>query len=108
MRPTKNGDTGSGSAAQQAIARRMAAEPFDFLVFLGDLAYEQGSAEQLQTRLLEGYKDYPQDGPVLPVLGNHDRPPRRGGPCLEAFVLPPPELYYSFDWGDVHIVVLDT
>lgn len=102
------GDTGSGSAAQQAIARRMAAEPFDFLVFLGDLAYEQGSAEQLQTRFFEVYKDYLQYAPVFPVMGNHDRRTRNGGPYLEAFVLPPPELYYSFDWGDVHIVVLDT
>ncbi|HEY8141769.1 MAG TPA: metallophosphoesterase [Kofleriaceae bacterium] len=102
------GDTGSGSAAQQAIARRIAAEPFDFLVFLGDLAYEQGTAEQLQTRFFEVYKDYLQFAPVFPVMGNHDRRTRNGGPYLEAFVLPPPELYYSFDWGDVHIVVLDT
>jgi 3',5'-cyclic AMP phosphodiesterase CpdA len=41
-------------------------------------------------------------------MGNHDRRTRNGGPYLEAFVLPPPERYYSFDWGDVHIVVLDT
>jgi predicted phosphodiesterase len=102
------GDTGSGSAAQQAIARRIAAEPFDFLVFLGDLAYEQGTAEQLQTRFFEVYKDYLQFAPVFPVMGNHDRRTRNGGPYLEAFVLPPPELYYSFDWGDVHVVVLDT
>jgi predicted phosphodiesterase len=102
------GDTGSGSAAQQAIARRIAAEPFDFLLFLGDLAYEQGTAEQLQTRFFEVYKDYLQFAPVFPVMGNHDRRTRNGGPYLEAFVLPPPELYYSFDWGDVHFVVLDT
>jgi acid phosphatase type 7 len=102
------GDTGSGSAAQQAIARRIAAEPFDFLVFLGDLAYEQGSADQLQTRFFEVYKEYLQFAPVFPAMGNHDRRTRNGGPYLEAFVLPPPELYYSFDWGDVHIVVLDT
>jgi predicted phosphodiesterase len=102
------GDTGSGSAAQQAIARRIASEPFDFLVFLGDLAYEEGSAEQLQTRFFEVYKDYLQYAPAFPAMGNHDRRTRNGGPYLEAFVLPPPELYYSFDWGDVHIVVLDT
>ncbi|HEU5057351.1 MAG TPA: metallophosphoesterase, partial [Kofleriaceae bacterium] len=102
------GDTGSGSAAQQAIARRIAAEPFDFLMFLGDLAYEEGSAEQLQTRFFEVYKDYLQYAPAFPAMGNHDRRTRNGGPYLEAFVLPPPERYYSFDWGDVHIVVLDT
>lgn len=102
------GDTGSGSAAQQAIARRIGAETFDFLVFLGDLAYEQGTAEQLQTRFFEVYRDYLQYAPVFPAIGNHDRRTRNGGPYLEAFVLPPPELYYSFDWGDVHVVVLDT
>lgn len=102
------GDTGSGSAAQQAIARRIGAEKFDFLVFLGDLAYEEGSAEQLQTRFFEVYKDYLQFAPAFPVLGNHDRRTRNGDPYLEAFVLPPPERYYSLDWGDVHIVALDT
>jgi len=102
------GDTGSGSAAQQAIARRMGAEPFDFIVHLGDLAYEEGSAEQLQTRFFEVYKDYLSFAPVFPVIGNHDRRTRNGGPYLEAFVLPPPERYYSFNWGDVHIVALDT
>jgi acid phosphatase type 7 len=102
------GDTGSGSAAQQAIARRMGAEPFDFIVHLGDLAYEQGSAAQLQSEFFEVYKDYLQYAPIWPVVGNHDRRTRNGGPYFEAFVLPPPERYYSFDWGDIHVVAIDT
>ena len=102
------GDTGSGSAAQKAIARRIGSEQFDFLVFLGDLAYERGTAKQLQRYFFDIYRDYLPFAPVFPVMGNHDRVTRNGGPYLEAFVLPPPERYYSFDWGDVHIVVLDT
>ncbi|HUS68253.1 MAG TPA: fibronectin type III domain-containing protein, partial [Kofleriaceae bacterium] len=51
-------DTGSGSAAQVAISRRLSATPFDFMVFSGDVAYEQGTASQLQSRFFEIYRDY--------------------------------------------------
>lgn len=102
------GDSGSGSAAQQAIARRIGSESFDFILHLGDLAYEQGSAAQFQTEFFDVYKDYLQVAPVWPAIGNHDRNTRNGDPYFEAFVLPPPERYYSFDWGDVHIVAIDT
>jgi hypothetical protein len=101
-------DTGSGSAAQTAIARRMASTPFDFMVFAGDVAYEQGSAAQLQSKFFEIYRDYLAFAPAFLAIGNHERVTRKGQPYFEAFILPGKERYYSFDWGDVHFVALDT
>ena len=102
------GDTGTGGAAQVAIARRMSAEPFDLMLFLGDIAYPDGTASQLETRFFAIYRDFLRYVPAYPAMGNHERHTRKGAPYLEAFVLPEPERYYSFDWGDVHFVATDT
>lgn len=101
-------DTGSGSAAQVAISRRLSATPFDFMVFSGDVAYEQGTASQLQSRFFEIYRDYLSFAPAFLAIGNHERRTRNGAPFFEAFVMPGAERYYSFDWGDVHMVAIDT
>jgi hypothetical protein len=102
------GDTGTGSAAQTAIARRMSAERFDFMLFLGDTAYMEGTARELQANFFNVYRDYMKFVPVYPAIGNHERLTRQGRPYLEAFVLPEPERFYSFDWGPIHFVSIDT
>ncbi len=102
------GDTGTGGAAQLAIARRMSAEPFDLMLFLGDIAYDDGTPSQLESRFFAVYRDFLRYVPAYPAMGNHERHTRKGAPYLEAFVLPEPERYYSFDWGDVHFVATDT
>ncbi|MEO8552317.1 MAG: metallophosphoesterase [Kofleriaceae bacterium] len=102
------GDSGTGGEAQLAIAQRMTAEPFDLMLFLGDIAYEEGTATQLQTEFFAIYRDILRYVPVYPTIGNHERRTARGAPYFEAFVLPEPERYYSFDWGDVHFVAIDT
>ncbi len=102
------GDVGTGGAAQLAIAKRMLAEPFDLVLVLGDLAYDSGTAAQLESRFFAIYRDFMKFVPVYPAIGNHERRTRLGRPYLEAFVLPEPERYYAFDWGDVHFVAIDT
>lgn len=102
------GDTGTGGAAQVAIGRWIAAQPFDFMLFFGDIAYESGTPSQLQHKFFEVYRDILRYVPTYPTLGNHERRTRKGRPYLEAFVLPEPERYYSFDWGNVHFVAIDT
>ncbi|MBA2544394.1 MAG: metallophosphoesterase [Deltaproteobacteria bacterium] len=108
MRFVALGDTGSGDPAQIAIMKRLAAEQFDLMLFLGDIAYESGTARQLETRFFAIYRDFTRYVPVYPAIGNHERRTRKGRPYFEAFVLPEPERYYSFDWGDVHFVAIDT
>ena len=102
------GDVGTGGPAQEAIARRMTEVPFDFMLLLGDIAYESGTAAQLQGKFFAPYKDVMRYVPIFPSIGNHERRTREGEPYFEAFVLPEPERYYSFDWGDVHFVAIDT
>jgi hypothetical protein len=52
--------------------------------------------------------------PVFPVAGNHDYKTDDAGPFREVFALPEnggpegTERWYSFDWGDVHFVAIDT
>jgi 3',5'-cyclic AMP phosphodiesterase CpdA len=102
------GDTGTGGAAQEAIAKRISAEPFELMLFLGDVAYDRGTPGQLESKFFTVYRDFLRYVPVYPTIGNHERRTRLGAPYFEAFVLPEPERYYSFDWGDVHFVAIDT
>jgi predicted phosphodiesterase len=102
------GDTGTGGAAQRAIAQRMSAEAFDLMLFLGDIAYEDGSPAQLENNFFAVYRDVLRYVPAYVTIGNHERRSRLGRPYFEAFVLPEPERYYSFNWGDIHFVAIDT
>jgi 3',5'-cyclic AMP phosphodiesterase CpdA len=102
------GDTGTGGAAQEAIAKRISALPFDLMLFLGDVAYDSGTPGQLESKFFTVYRDFLRYVPVYPAIGNHERRSRLGRPYFEAFVLPEPERYYSFDWGNVHFVAIDT
>jgi hypothetical protein len=102
------GDTGTGGAAEVAVAKRISAVTFDFMLFLGDIAYEEGSPSQLQSKFFAVYRDFLRYVPAFPTIGNHERRTRLGRPYFEAFVLPEPERYYSFNWGNVHAVAIDT
>ena len=102
------GDTGTGGAAQKAIAKWISAQPFDLMLFLGDIAYKAGTPAQLQNNFFSIYRNFLRYVPAFPTIGNHERRTRRGRAYFEAFVLPEPERYYSFDWGNVHFVAIDT
>jgi acid phosphatase type 7 len=102
------GDTGTGGAAQVAIAKRLSAVTFDLMLFLGDIAYKSGTAAQLENNFFAVYRDFLRYVPAYPTIGNHERRTRLGRPYFEAFVLPEPERYYSFNWGDIHFVAIDT
>ena len=102
------GDSGSANAAEQAVARRISAVPFDFFLFLGDIAYDDGSPSQIESAFFEVFRDLLPFVPSYLAVGNHERRTRNGAPFFEAFILPGKERYYSFDWGDVHFVAIDT
>jgi acid phosphatase type 7 len=102
------GDSGNGSPAQDAIAKRVSEVPFDFIVLLGDIAYEDGTAKQLEDNFFAVYRDFLRYVPAYPSIGNHERHTRKGQPYFDTFVLPHTERYYSWDWGDVHFVAVDT
>jgi predicted phosphodiesterase len=110
-KPTKFvaiGDTGTGGAAQKAMAKRMSELEFEFMLFLGDIAYTSGTPSQIDHRFFDVYRDILRYVPAFPAIGNHERRTQQGRPYFDSFVLPGAERYYSFDWGDVHFVAIDT
>ena len=118
------GDSGTGDANQAAVAaamdRQRASESPDFLLHVGDIAYESGSRKELIERHFEVYDELLGSTVVWPALGNHEaRSLDAGeGPWFDFFVLPTEgeaggepsgsEVFYSFDHGPGHFVVLDS
>jgi hypothetical protein len=107
------GDSGKGSAAQFSLVPAMVAARPDFVVHTGDVIYPLGEAEDFEEKYFQPYRDLIRNTPVWLSLGNHDVMTENGQPYLDAFRLPRndrdgSERYYSFTWGQVHFVVLDS
>jgi len=108
------GDSGNGGADQLAVLAQMNTVPFDFMVHLGDIAYEAGSRNELERFFFSVYADVLEDFAVFPASGNHEYESEDAVFFREAFVLSENgapdgvERWYSYDYGDVHFVALDT
>ena len=109
------GDSGTLSAEQKALAERMRSEKFDLALHTGDMTYgsSSGTWATITTRLFDVYEEWLRRAPLYPALGNHDSSAEtdHGSAYLDALVLPDNggnERYYSFDYGPVHFVALDT
>jgi hypothetical protein len=108
------GDSGSGGSDQMALRDQMATVPFDFMIHTGDIAYGSGTRAEFELNFFRPYADYLKYFPVFPASGNHEYETEDAAPFREAFVLPEnggpegKERWYSFDWGDIHFVALDT
>ena len=89
--------------------------PLDFWITTGDNAYRSGSNEQFQAGFFDPYKAILRNTPVWPVYGNHDA---RRWVFFDIFTFPTKaesggvasasEHYYSFDYANIHFVMLDT
>jgi acid phosphatase type 7 len=108
------GDSGNASVAQMSVRDQLETRPIDLLLHTGDLAYDAGSREQFEQSFFGIYQNILESVPMFPVPGNHEYGTDSAGPYLEVFDLPgngvpgADERWYSFDWGDVHFVGLDT
>lgn len=106
------GDSGWGSEAQVRLARRMTAGgPWDLAVHVGDLAYDDGTESDFTERHFRVYAELLAGVPFFPVPGNHDLRTRSGEPYDRAFDWPGERSgrrYYSFRWGRMLFVGLDT
>jgi 3',5'-cyclic AMP phosphodiesterase CpdA len=106
------GDTGTGDAAQAATVDAMVDQargrpPYDALVLLGDLVYEDGDADEVDTAVIEPFEPLTSQGTELvPVLGNHDHESGEGAEILAE--LGREEPWYVERVGPVRIVVLDS
>lgn len=82
---------------------------------LGDMAYRSGTNEQFQAALFDTYPDILRNQSLWPVYGNHDS---RRWTYFKLFTLPEngeaggvpsgTENYYAIDYGNIHLVMLDT
>jgi hypothetical protein len=120
------GDSGTGSPAQRQIAALMTADSSDLMLHAGDIAYgSTGGTGDATYRtfndwFFDVYASMLQSRGLYTTEGNHDSRPSNGNGVayLDAFSLPVngaspaypdhAERYYSFDYGRVHFVVLDT
>jgi acid phosphatase type 7 len=105
------GDSGYGGSDQATLFDQIMTVPFDFVLHAGDLAYDAGTRSQFERTVFQVYAPLLREFAMFPVSGNHEYETEQAAPYLESFVLPENgdrERYYSFDWGDVHIVGLDT
>jgi phosphodiesterase/alkaline phosphatase D-like protein len=108
------GDVGKDSPDQRAVLQALTTLPSDFLLLLGDLAYDSGTLAQYEAHFFAVYQELLASIPVFPASGNHDYATDTAAAFREVFLLPAvshsqgDERWYSFDWGPLHIAVLDT
>lgn len=107
------GDSGSGGAKQYAVRDRMLATPADFIVHTGDMIYEDGAPEDFDRKFFLPYRALLRSVPFWPTLGNHDVHLDAGAAWYDAFRTPAnnaagDEGYYSFDFGNAHVAVIDS
>ena len=121
------GDAGTANpdarAVRDAFKTYTGSRGGDVWLMLGDNAYSSGTDDQYQAAVFNTYPELLRTIPVWPTLGNHDglsaNSGAESGPYYQIFTLPRTtvvgsgaisgtEAYYSFDYGDVHFVVLDS
>lgn len=109
------GDSGSGSENQMAVRDAFMAREFDVFLHLGDMAYGDGTFDEFEQRFFEPYQGLMHRVPVFPTMGNHEFKTDNGQPYRDVYHLfeqalreQDQELYYSFDYGNIHFTVLDS
>jgi hypothetical protein len=104
------GDSGGGGTDQLALLEQMYTVPYDLMVHTGDIAYDSGTITAFDDNVFGVYAELFSSIPLFPAAGNHEYDTMRGAPFREVFALPGDsgEKWYSFDWGRVHFVALDT
>ena len=105
------GDSGSASEDQFSLRSQMDDVAYQLIVHTGDIAYESGSLDQFQSTVFDVYDELFRHVPIFPSAGNHDYKTSDAAPFREVFKLPENgknEMWYSYDWGRIHFVALDT
>jgi hypothetical protein len=120
------GDSGTADANAQAV--RNAYLNFtptiatNLWLMLGDNAYENGTDSEYQVAVFDLYPTILRQSVLWPTIGNHDTAqssnPPASLPYFAMFTLPTnaeaggmasgTEKYYSFDYGNIHFICLDS
>ena len=108
------GDSGCGCASQLVVRDQMLASPADFILHTGDMIYQKIlRPEDFDGQIFDVYGPLMRRMVLWPTLGNHDRKRDDGAIWRDVFFTPannPAQVkdYYSFDYGNAHVVVLDS
>lgn len=109
------GDSGAETAEQRQLAVRMTARKPDLILHTGDLVYPEGDAHGYLRKYFSLYEELFAQAPAFPCAGNHDYYHAGGRMFVELNRVPHTDVpvsdrgrYYSFDWENAHIVVLDS
>lgn len=102
------GDSGGGGTDQRILADQMDSFPHQMIIHTGDLAYDHGTINDIEDTVFGFYADLFRHLPFFPASGNHDYETSQGAPFRAVFALPGDERWYSYDWGRIHFVALDT
>jgi len=128
-KPTRiwvQGDSGKAGSDPQAVRNAYFAftgtRGTDVWLMLGDNAYGDGTDAEYQSAVFGMYPGLLRQVSLWPTLGNHDAhnasSATQSGPYYDIFTLPKngeaggvpsgTEAYYSFDYGNIHFVCLDS
>ncbi len=109
------GDSGNASPEQAALRDVFMKREFDVFLHLGDMAYGSGTFPEFEERVFQVYRDFMHRVPSFPTPGNHEYKTKSAQPYLDVYYLfeqalraRDQERYYSFDYGNVHFVSLDS
>lgn len=122
------GDSGTGSegpgpaanaqAVRDAFLKRPGERPPDLTLMLGDNARPSGTDDQFQQAVFEMFKPLLRTTPLWSTLGNHDAYNPAPHPYYQLHTFPTQgecggvasgsEAWYSFNYGPIHFICLDS
>ncbi|MGZ9584420.1 metallophosphoesterase [Paenibacillus marinisediminis] len=97
-------DTTDGVVNQRIFALMQKYRP-DLALFIGDIVNDGRNYEDWDKYFFAPGKDFLKSTPSYSCLGNHEA---NGSWYYDYFAVAPPKNYYSFDYGDVHFICLDS
>jgi acid phosphatase type 7 len=110
------GDSGADSSQQKSLVQLMLAEQqVSMVVHIGDMAYPDGTFEELETAYYGVNAPLMSHLPFFATPGNHEYITDSAAPYLAGVAAPACGVpsadsgrYYSFNWGNAHFVALDS
>lgn len=120
------GDSGNAGERQAAVRDAMLAftgtHTPELFLHVGDIAYDNGTPEEFTIKFFNMYPTILRNTTFWPAMGNHEGNTADSGlqigPYYATYVLPKggeaggvasgTEAYYSFDYANVHFIVLDS